>query len=286
MNMATASKRAMASGAPPGEAFRVRGSCKGSMIKSESHRITGGFLLVLVCLLLAEARVFGSGEMGSFSYRGQRVIEASIAGVDEGGVVIRGKDTGLIIVPLEDALKIAQLKVRLGAEIQALMESKKADAGAESTPAASGSPRAPNGAVFYRSSTRSGPHSVLVENNSTRDGVIKLVSPKRPYTFAVMHVGAGMRATLRDIQSNSYKIVYALGGTWDRLGRRVAEPALTGEFPDLVVFSKASSGLGDRAKIFLHGGASDSTLQTRGSSGAESVGRETSLESFDAYELE
>jgi len=276
----------MAGCVAPRQASRASGKFRKDVIKSQGHAIFFTFALSLVFCLVTEVPVFGSGEMGSFSYRGQRVIEASIAGVDEGGVVIRGKDTGLIIVPLEDALKIAQLKMRIGAKMEALLESKEADAEPSFVPATGGTLRARNGAVLYRSSMRSGPHSVWVENNSTRDAVIKLVSPKRPYTFAVMHVGAGMRATLRDIQSNSYKIVYALGGTWDRLGRRVAEPVLTGEFPDLVVFTKASSIPGDRAKIFLHGRASESTLQTRGSSGAESVGRETSLESFDAYGLE
>ena len=83
-----------------------------------------------------------------------------MVGVDQGGVVVRGKDTGVVIVPLEEASKTPQLTMRANLEIKALLD---AGSSASSLPDRASLPASfsmENGEVLERSSSRAGPCSV------------------------------------------------------------------------------------------------------------------------------
>jgi len=217
--------------------------------------------------------------MGSFSFRGQRVIEASVVGVDQGGVVVRGKDTGVIIVPLLDASKIPQLTMRAGPEIEALLS-----AGSNTSPpdlaAESASSSVRNGEVLERSSNRTGPCSVLIVNNTSQDAVIKLASAKRHHLFASVFVARGSIATLADIQHRTYRVLFGLGRGWDRGSGQFRYGVVAGRFSEPLDFRDDIPFPRTQAKIILNSGGRQSALIV---GDAEGGAEEFSFEDFDSF---
>lgn len=62
---------------------------------------------------------FDKKPMMSFSYQGQRYIEASITAVDGSGVTVTAKDGASVVVPIAEAKKIPDLRMRARAAMEA-----------------------------------------------------------------------------------------------------------------------------------------------------------------------
>ena len=62
---------------------------------------------------------FDKKPMMSFSYQGQRFIEASITAVDAAGVTVVAKDGATAVVPIAEAKKIPDLRMRARAAMEA-----------------------------------------------------------------------------------------------------------------------------------------------------------------------
>lgn len=62
---------------------------------------------------------FDKKPMMSFSYQGQRFIEASITAVDASGVTVVAKDGASVVVPITEAKKIPDLRMRARAAMEA-----------------------------------------------------------------------------------------------------------------------------------------------------------------------
>jgi hypothetical protein len=63
---------------------------------------------------------FDTKPMVSFSYQGQRLIEASVKSVDASGVTVRSKDGISVVVPIAEAKKIPDLRMRARAAMEAV----------------------------------------------------------------------------------------------------------------------------------------------------------------------
>ncbi len=233
--------------------------------------------------LLRDLIAISPDVMGSFSFRGQRVIEASVVGVDQGGVVVRGKDTGVVIVPLEEASKTPQLTMRANLEIKALLDAGCSASSLTDRASLPASFSMENGEVLERSSSRAGPCSVQIINNTSSDAVIKLASAKRCHLFTSIFVAKGSVATLADIHHRIYRVFYALGHEWDRRSASFLIQGVTEGFVEPLDFRDDVSSPSMQAKIFLNAGARPSAL----SIGDLEIGtEEISVEEFDSFQLD
>lgn len=67
---------------------------------------------------------YDTSPINSFDYQGTRLIEARITDVSPSGVTVTGKDGKSVVVELELALKMPELRIRARNAIQAAMASR------------------------------------------------------------------------------------------------------------------------------------------------------------------
>lgn len=192
-------------------------------------------LALLIGLPLGQIWAFDSGVINTFQHKNQRLIEARIVGVDEAGVVLRGKDSGVVIVPLAVAAKEPQIRMRAGEEIAALLGDSNGVDSISNEQAERKYSRHHNGEVLFRSSGRSSTGTILVDNPTASDAIVKIVSPKRKYTFITIFVAASHEALVRDVFPTNYKVIFALGEGWGR-ENEAPRTRFFAAFRDLVEF--------------------------------------------------
>jgi hypothetical protein len=248
-------------------------------MNSCTFRSVFGLLAVASC---HHASAFDTSTMMSYRYGDQRLIEAKIVGVDERGVVVRGEvaglDTGVIIVPLSVAAKDPQILMRARQDIEKVMADNAGQVGLVDENELQRS-RHDNGEILYRSSSRSSSGSIIIDNPTASDAVVKLVSPKRKYTFLTVFVKAGHTATIGDVFPTTYKAIYALGFGWGRDSEE-SRISFVGEFQEWIDLPDTDR---QRAYLQLRPTADNDDLDYVSNSSALHTVAALAVEKFDAY---